>query len=71
MVFADEEHTSVARVLRLRTVKDVGSLVNLPASTGVSNFHHRLINPKGALRYIQMFKPRGAQLHGAAESRRF
>eukprot|EP01043_Picozoa_sp_COSAG02_P048411 COSAG02_NODE_4752_length_5025_cov_2.782988_2_plen_70_part_00 len=26
MVFADEEHTSVARVLRLRTVKDVGSL---------------------------------------------
>ena len=55
MVFADEAHTSVARVLRLRTVKDVGNLVNLPAST-VSNFHHRLINPKGALRYIQMFK---------------
>ena len=26
MVFADEEHTSVARVLRLRTDKDVGSL---------------------------------------------
>ena len=55
MVFADEEHTSVARVLSLRTVKDVGSLVNLPAST-VSNFYHHLINPKGALRYFQMFK---------------
>ena len=55
MVFADESHTSLVRVLQMRTVKDVGTLVHLPAST-VSNFYHRLIKPKGALKYIAMFK---------------
>ena len=55
MVFEDENHTTLVRVLQLRTVKDVGALVQLPATT-VSNFYHRLIKPKGALHYIQMFK---------------
>jgi hypothetical protein len=55
MVFGDENHTMLVRVLQLRTVKDIGSLVHLPAST-VSNFYHRLIKPKGALKYIAMFK---------------
>ena len=55
MVFADESHTSLVRVLQMRTVKDVGTLVHLPSST-VSNFYHRWIKPKGALKYIAMFK---------------
>ena len=48
MVFADAEHSVLVRVLQLRTVKDVASLVQLPATT-VSNFYHRLIKPKGAV----------------------
>ena len=42
MVFGDENHTMLVRVLQLRTVKDIGSLVHLPAST-VSNFYHRVV----------------------------
>ena len=55
MVFEDESHTMLVCVLQIRTVKDIGTLVHLPQAT-VSNFYHRLIKPKGALRYIAMFK---------------
>ncbi len=55
MVFEDEDHSRLLRVMTLRTVKDVGDLVGEPASL-VSNFYHRLIHPKRALRYIAMFK---------------
>ena len=55
MVFEDEAHTKCVRVLALRTVKDVGLLTSQPSTT-VSNFHHMLIRPKGALKYIRMFR---------------
>ena len=55
MLFADEDHTKVVRVMTLRTVRDVGLLTSQPTST-VSNCHHRLIRPKGALKYIRMFR---------------
>ena len=55
MVFEDEGHTKCVRVLTLRTVKDVALLTSQPSTT-VSNFHHMLIRPKGALKYIRMFR---------------
>ena len=55
MVFGDENHTMLVRVLQLRTVKDIGSMVHLPAST-VSNFYHNLINARGNLEYINIYQ---------------
>ena len=55
MVFEDEGHTKCVRVLALRTIKDVGLLTSQSPST-VSNYHHMLIRPKGALKYIRMFR---------------
>ena len=49
MVFEDEAHTKCVRVLSLRTVKDVALLTSQPSTT-VSNVHHMLIRPKGALK---------------------
>ena len=41
--------------MSLRTVKDVALLTSQPSTT-VSNVHHMLIRPKGALKYIRMFR---------------
>jgi len=55
MVFADLGRTTPVKVMTFDTVNEVAQVVGLPAST-VYNFFHRLIQPRGPLKYVSLFK---------------
>ena len=55
MVFADLGRTTPVKVMTFDTVNEVAQVVGLPAST-VYNFFHRLIQPRGTLKYVSLFK---------------
>jgi hypothetical protein len=55
MVFADLGRTTPVKVMTFDTVNEVAQVVGLPTNT-VYNFFHRLIQPRGPLRYVSLFK---------------
>jgi len=55
MVFADLGRTSPVKVMTFNTVNEVAQVVGLPTTT-VYNFFHRLIQPRGPLKYVSLFK---------------
>ena len=55
MVFDDPGRTNPIKVMSFDTVNEVAQVVGLPANT-VYNFFHRLIQPRGALKYVSLFK---------------
>ena len=55
MVFADLGRTTPVKVMSFDTVNEGAQVVGLPTTT-VYNFFHRLIQPRGALRYVALFK---------------
>eukprot|EP01043_Picozoa_sp_COSAG02_P025814 COSAG02_NODE_1464_length_12487_cov_122.573297_3_plen_61_part_00 len=55
MVFANEAKTEVAKVISLGTIREVGYLLGEPAQT-ISNYYHKLIRPRGGLKYVAIFK---------------
>ena len=54
-IYVDREKAQLLKVYEFNTMRDVGYVLNMSPST-VSNFYHRLIKPKGALKCIAMFK---------------
>ena len=55
MVFGDERRTECVKVMEFDTIKTASAVLGLKPQV-VSNFYHRLIKPRQALRYIAMFK---------------
>ena len=55
MVFSDQARTEPVKVMSFDTVNDVSYVVGEPAKT-IYNFFHRLIRPRGSLRYVSLFK---------------
>lgn len=55
MVFDDPGRTNPIKVMSFDTVNEVAQVVGLPTNT-VYNFFHRLIQPRGSLRYVSLFK---------------
>ena len=55
MVFDDPGRTNPIKVMSFDTVNEVAQVVGLPTTT-VYNFFHRLIQPRGSLRYVSLFK---------------
>ena len=55
MVFDDPGRTNPIKVMSFDTVNEVAQVVGLPTTT-VYNFFHRLIQPRGSLRYVALFK---------------
>ena len=55
MVFADLGRTTPVKVMSFDTVNEVAQVVGHPTNT-VFNFFHRLIRPRGALKYVSLFK---------------
>ena len=55
MVFDDPGRTNPIKVMSFDTVNEVAQVVGLPTNT-VYNFFHRLIQPRGSLRYVALFK---------------
>ena len=55
MVFADLGRTTPVKVMSFDTVNEVAQVVGLPTTT-VYNFFHRLIQPRGPLKYVSLFK---------------
>ena len=55
MVFADETRTSIVKVMTFQTIKQMSEVIGEPPQS-ISNFYHGLIRPRGALKYIAMFK---------------
>jgi|EP01047_Picozoa_sp_COSAG01_P016007 hypothetical protein len=55
MVFADMRKTECVKVMEFATIKTAAAVLGLQPQV-VSNFYHRLIKPRHALRYIAMFK---------------
>lgn len=55
MVFADLGRTTPVKVMSFDTVNEVAMVVGLPTNT-VYNFFHRLIQPRGSLKYVSLFK---------------
>ena len=55
MVFADETRTSIVKVMTFQTIKQMSEVIGEPPQN-ISNFYHGLIRPRGALKYIAMFK---------------
>eukprot|EP01045_Picozoa_sp_COSAG04_P022231 COSAG04_NODE_2482_length_4041_cov_4.531710_5_plen_57_part_00 len=55
MVFADEGRTSLVKVVSLPTMADIAFVIGEPPQV-VSNYFHRLIHPRNAMRYVALFK---------------
>ena len=55
MVFDDPGRTNPIKVMSFDTVNEVAQVVGLPTTT-VYNFFHRLIQPRGPLKYVSLFK---------------
>ena len=55
MVFDDPGRTNPIKVMSFDTVNEVAQVVGLPTNT-VYNFFHRLIQPRGSLKYVSLFK---------------
>lgn len=55
MVFGDEHKTECVKVMEFATIKVAADVLGLKPQM-LSNFYHRLIKPRAALRYIAMFK---------------
>ena len=55
MVFADLGRTDPIKVMTFDTVSEVALVVGHPTNT-VYNFFHRLIQPRGSLKYVSLFK---------------
>ena len=55
MVFEDEARTTPIKVMSFETVNEVSYVVGMPTKT-VYNYFHRLIRPRGSLRYVSLFK---------------
>ena len=55
MVFDDETKSRLIKVMEFATIKDMSRVLDLPPQV-LSNYYHRLIRPRGPLKYIAMFK---------------
>ena len=55
MVFADLGRTDPIKVMTFDTVSEVAQVVGHSTNT-VYNFFHRLIQPRGSLKYVSLFK---------------
>ena len=55
MVFDDETKSRPIKVMEFNTIKDMSRVLDLPPQV-LSNYYHRLIRPRGPLKYIAMFK---------------
>ena len=55
MIFEDLGRTIPIKVISFNTVNEVSQVVGLPTKT-VYNFFHQLIRPRGALKYVSLFK---------------
>ena len=55
MVFEDEARTAPVKVMSFETVNEVSYVVGMPSKT-VYNYFHRLIRPRGPLRFVSLFK---------------
>eukprot|EP01045_Picozoa_sp_COSAG04_P007199 COSAG04_NODE_370_length_15729_cov_5.743506_12_plen_61_part_00 len=55
MVFADQARTMPVKVMTFETVNEIAYVVGLPSKT-IYNFFHRLIHPRGSLKYVSLFK---------------
>jgi len=55
MIFEDLGRTIPIKVISFNTVNEVAQVVGMPAKT-VYNFFHQLIRPRGALKYVSLFK---------------
>ena len=55
MLFADLQRSNLVKVMSFSTVSEVAVVLNETPQV-VSNFYHRLINPRNAMRYVSMFK---------------
>ena len=55
MVFADVSRTSLVKVMTFETIRDVAQVLGETPQV-VSNFYHRLINPRNAMVYVSLFK---------------
>ena len=55
MVFEDPGRTTPVKVMSFETVRQVAYVVGMPTAT-VFNFFHNLINARGSLRYVSLFK---------------
>jgi len=55
MVFDDETKSRPIKVMQFNTIKDMSRVFNLSPQV-LSNYYHRLIRPRGPLKYIAMFK---------------
>ena len=55
MVFQDEARTALVKVMSFETVNEVSYVVGMPAKT-IYNYFHRLIRPRGPLKYVSLFK---------------
>ena len=55
MVFNDSSRTTPLKVLTLNSIKEVAYIVGVTPQS-VSNYFHQLIKPRGALKYVALFK---------------
>lgn len=55
MLFADLQRSNLVKVMSFSTVSEVAVVLNETPQV-VSNFYHRLINPRNAMRYVSLFK---------------
>ena len=55
MVFANEEHTEIVKVMSFQYIKEIAYVLNETPQT-VSNYFHRMIYPRNGFKYVQIFK---------------
>lgn len=51
ILFNNEQKTEIFKVITCNTIKEIAYLLDMKPSR-VSNFYHKLIKSKGALKYI-------------------
>ena len=51
----DKQHSTIATVMHVPTIKEVSVILNVPSST-ISNTYYRLIRPAGVLEHVSIVK---------------
>ena len=68
ILFTSHDKTQIARVYRFRTISGIASVVN-ETTTVVSNTVHRLILPRGTLRYCEIRKVMSVTPHAGRRAK--
>ena len=55
VLYSNKEKSHIARTYSYSTIRQVASMLSLPASV-VSNTYHKLIHPRGVMLFTDLFK---------------